>query len=150
MNGDIEFRDVRFRYPARPKLRILRNLNLRCHSGETTALVGPSGSGKSTTVALILRFYDPLAGTVLLDGHDVKTLNIQWLRSLLGLVQQEPVLFNLSIHDNIAYGNNTQEVTQDQIEAAARKANIHDLITSLPEVYFYSFDIIFYNYFLGI
>jgi ABC-type multidrug transport system fused ATPase/permease subunit len=68
----------------------------------------------------------------------------------MGLVQQEPVLFNLPIRDNIAYGNNTQEVTQDQIEAAARKANIHDLITSLPEVYFYSFDIIFYNYFLGI
>ncbi|CAF2728582.1 unnamed protein product [Rotaria sp. Silwood2] len=135
VTGNIEFRDVRFRYPARPKLRILRHLNLTCNSGATTALVGPSGSGKSTTVALIQRFYDPLAGTVLLDGHDIKTLNIQWLRSLLGLVQQEPVLFNLSIRDNIAYGDNNRQVTQDEIEAAARKANIHDVITSLPEGY---------------
>jgi ABC-type multidrug transport system fused ATPase/permease subunit len=113
-------------------------LNLKCDPGETTALVGPSGSGKSTTVALIQRFYDPLGGTVLLDGSDIKTLNIQWLRSLLGLVQQEPVLFNLSVRDNIAYGDNSnQQITQDQIEAAAKKANIHELIISLPEVCFY-------------
>ncbi|CAF0902236.1 unnamed protein product [Adineta steineri] len=135
ISGNIEFRDVRFRYPARPKLRILRHFNLVCTEGETTALVGPSGSGKSTSVALIQRFYDPLGGTVLLDGHDVKTLNIQWLRSLLGLVQQEPVLFNLSVRDNIAYGDNTREATQDDIEAAAKKANIHELIASLPEGY---------------
>lgn len=107
---------------------------MTCNPSETTALVGPSGSGKSTTVALIQRFYDPLTGTILLDGHDIKTLNIQWLRSLLGLVQQEPVLFNLSIHDNIAYGENDRQVTQEEIEAAAKKANIHDLIVSLPEV----------------
>jgi ABC-type multidrug transport system fused ATPase/permease subunit len=105
-----------------------------CQASETTAMVGPSGSGKSTTVALIQRFYDPLKGTVLLDGHDIKTLNIQWLRSLLGLVQQEPVLFNLSVRDNIAYGDNTREITDAEIEAAARKANIHDTITSLPKV----------------
>ncbi len=117
----------------------MKHFSLSCHSGETTALVGPSGSGKSTSVALIQRFYDPIGGTVLLDGHDVKTLNIQWLRSLLGLVQQEPVLFNLSIRENIAYGNNSQQVTQDQIEAAAKKANIHDLIVSLPEVCSYFF-----------
>jgi ABC-type multidrug transport system fused ATPase/permease subunit len=111
-------------------------LNLKCDPGETTALVGPSGSGKSTTVALIQRFYDPLGGTVLLDGFDVRTLNLQWLRSLLGLVQQEPVLFNLSIRDNIAYGDNSNKsITQDQIEAAAKKANIHDLIVSLPDGY---------------
>lgn len=125
---------MRFRYPARPKLPILRSLKLSCNAGETTALVGPSGSGKSTTVALIQRFYDPLAGSVLLDGHDVRTLNLQWLRSLLGFVQQEPVLFNLSIRQNIAYGDNRREVTQEQIEAAAKKANIHELIISLPEV----------------
>lgn len=135
INGDIEFRDVRFRYPARPKLRILRHFNLSCQSGQTTALVGPSGSGKSTTVALIQRFYDPLGGSVLLDGHDIRTLNIQWLRSLLGFVQQEPVLFNLSIRDNIAYGDNSRQVTQEDIENAAKKANIHDLIISLPEKY---------------
>ena len=134
MTGNIEFRDVRFRYPARPKLRILRHFNLLCNSSETTALVGPSGSGKSTSVALIQRFYDPLTGAVLLDGHDVRTLNIQWLRSLMGLVQQDPFLFNLSIRDNIAYGDNNREVTQEDIELAAKKANIHDLISTLPEV----------------
>ena len=137
VNGNIEFRDVRFRYPARPKLRILRHFNLGCQSGETTALVGPSGSGKSTTVALIQRFYDPLGGSVLLDGHDIRTLNVQWLRSLMGFVQQEPVLFNLSIRENIAYGENTREVTYEEIENAAKKANIHETITSLPEVSFF-------------
>jgi ATP-binding cassette subfamily B (MDR/TAP) protein 1 len=132
--GNIEFHDVRFRYPTRPTLRILRNLSFTCPSGSTTALVGPSGSGKSTTIALLQRFYDPLKGKVLLDGHDIKVLNIQWLRSLMGLVQQEPVLFNLSIRDNIAYGDNSRQVTQDEIEAAARMANIHESIISLPEV----------------
>ncbi len=76
-----------------------------------------------------------MEGKILLDGHDIKVLNIQWLRSLMGLVQQEPVLFNISIHDNIAYGDNSREVTQDEIETAARMANIHELIISLPKVY---------------
>jgi ABC-type multidrug transport system fused ATPase/permease subunit len=107
---------------------------LKCSSGATTALVGPSGSGKSTAIALIQRFYEPLDGTILLDGHDIRSLDIQWLRSLFGLVQQEPILFNLSIRDNIAYGDNSRQVTQEQIETAARKANIHDVIISLPEV----------------
>jgi ABC-type multidrug transport system fused ATPase/permease subunit len=107
---------------------------LKCASSETTALVGPSGSGKSTTIALLQRFYDPLDGKILLDGHDIKVLNLKWLRSIMGLVQQEPVLFNLSIRDNIAYGNNSQVVTQHEIEDAARMANIHELIISLPQV----------------
>ena len=71
---------------------------------------------------------------MLLDGHDIKVLNIRWFRSLMGLVQQEPVLFNLSIRDNIAYGDNSREVTQAEIEAAARMANIHELIISFPKV----------------
>jgi ATP-binding cassette, subfamily B (MDR/TAP), member 1 len=96
--------------------------------------VGPSGSGKSTTVALIQRFYDPLGGSILLDGHDVKTLNVSWLRSLLGLVQRKPVLFNLSVRENIAYGDTSRQVTEQEIEAAARKANIHQTIIELPEV----------------
>ncbi len=91
-------------------------------------------SRKSTCVALVLRFYDPYKGTVFLDGHDVRTLSIPWLRSQLGFVQQEPVLFNLSIRDNIAYGDNTRNVSQQEIEQAAIKANIHDLIISLPKV----------------
>ena len=134
MTGNIEFRDVSFRYPARPKLRILRHFNLACDSGATTALVGPSGSGKSTTVGLMQRFYDPLVGSVHLDGHDIRTLNVRWLRSFMGIVQQEPVLFNRSIRDNIAYGDNSRDVSQAEIEQAAVKANIHELIVSLPQV----------------
>ena len=107
---------------------------MACQAGATTALVGPSGSGKSTTVALIQRFYDPRSGSVLLDGHDIRTLNIRWLRSLLGLVQQEPILFNLSVRENIAYGDTSRDVSQSEIEAAARKANIHDVIAQLPQV----------------
>ena len=134
MIGNIEFRDVQFRYVTRPTLRVLRNFSLDCAPSGTTALVGPSGSGKSTTIALLERFYDPLKGKVLLDGCDIKVLNIRWLRSLIGLVQQEPVLFNLSIRDNIAYGDNSRQVTQAEIESAARMANIHEMIVSLPSV----------------
>jgi ATP-binding cassette, subfamily B (MDR/TAP), member 1 len=97
-------------------------------------LVGSSGSGKSTTVALLQRFYDSVKGKVLLDGHDIEVLNVGWLRSLMGLVQQEPILFNLSVRDNIAYGDNSREVTQNEIEAAARITTIHELIISLPQV----------------
>ena len=115
-------------------MRILRDFTLKCAAGGTTALVGPSGSGKSTTIALLQRFYDPIEGKLLLDGHDIRVLNLRWLRSLIGLVQQEPVLFNLSIRENIAYGDNSREVTQVEIEKAARMANIHGLIVSLPQV----------------
>ena len=85
-------------------------------------------------MALLERFYDPLRGKVFLDGHDIKVLNLRWLRSMMGLVQQEPTLFNLSIRDNIAYGDNSRTVTQEEIETAARMANIHDLIIALPQV----------------
>ncbi len=99
-------------------------------------------SRKSTCVALLLRFYDPYKGTVLLDGHDIRTLSLTWLRSQLGFVQQEPVLFNLSIRDNIAYGDNGRNVSQNEIEEAAKKANIHDTIISLPEVKFHNTEIL--------
>ena len=102
----------------------------------TTALVGSSGSGKSTTVALLERFYDPWKGKILLDGHDIKVLNLQWLRSVMALVQQEPVLFDLSIRENIAYGDNTRQLTQQQIEQAAQMANIHESIIGLPQVHY--------------
>ncbi|CAF1154852.1 unnamed protein product [Adineta ricciae] len=135
VKGDIEFQNVYFRYPAQPTIRVLKDFSLKCTSSKTTALVGPSGSGKSTLIKLIQRFYQPLKGKILLDGHDISELNIQWLRSLMGLVQQEPVLFNLSIRENITYGDNSRYISDAEIEKAARDANIHDFIAQLPKGY---------------
>ncbi|CAF4473429.1 unnamed protein product, partial [Rotaria sp. Silwood2] len=98
--GDIEFEDVSFAFPTRQEAPVLNNLSLKIPSGKTVALVGASGCGKSTAIQLIQRFYDPDQGQIFLDGKDIKKLNVAWLRSHIGLVQQEPVLFNLSIRDN--------------------------------------------------
>lgn len=136
ISGNITFENVDFRYPSRSGRLILKQFSVSCESGHTTALVGASGSGKSTSVALLQRFYDPWNGSVQLDGHDLRSLNIRWLRSLMGVVQQEPVLFDMSIRENIAYGDTSREVSQTEIEEAARKSNIHDFIVTLPNVRF--------------
>ncbi|CAN0230516.1 unnamed protein product [Ascophyllum nodosum] len=133
IKGKIELRKVRFRYPARPEALVFRNLKLKIEPGTTVALVGSSGSGKSTVINLLLRFYDPEMGGVLLDGSDVRTLNLVWLREQIGLVSQEPVLFATTIADNIAYGR--EGATREEIEEAARKANAHDFVTSFPDGY---------------
>jgi ABC-type oligopeptide transport system ATPase subunit len=96
------------------------------------ALVGGSGCGKSTVVQLLQRFYDPREGSVFVDGNDVKKLNIRWLRQQIGIVSQEPVLFAMSIADNIRFGRD--DVTQADIERAAEEANAHSFISELPEV----------------
>ncbi|KTF84116.1 hypothetical protein cypCar_00018254 [Cyprinus carpio] len=111
--------------------RILDQLNLQVKSGETTAFVGPSGAGKSTAIQLIQRFYDPKEGMVTLDGHDIRGLNIQWLRSLIGIVEQEPVLFATSIAENIRYGR--PGVSNDDIITAAKEANAYNFIMDLPQ-----------------
>ena len=103
--GKIEFKNVHFEYSTRPGIKILNGFNLSVNNGETNALVGPSGCGKSTTISLLLRFYDPTNGEILLDGIDIKKFNIQWLRSQIGIVSQEPILFNYSIKENIANGD---------------------------------------------
>ena len=103
--------------------------------GQTLALVGPSGCGKSTVVSLIERFYDPLAGSLTLDGSEIKDLNIRWLRSQVGIVSQEPVLFDTTIAENIRYGANFRDVSDEEIVEAAKAANIHTFIESLPQVY---------------
>ncbi|XP_070643727.1 phosphatidylcholine translocator ABCB4 isoform X3 [Bos indicus] len=133
--GNVTLNEVVFNYPTRPNVPVLRGLSLEVKKGQTLALVGSSGCGKSTVVQLLERFYDPLAGTVLLDGHEAKKLNVQWLRAQLGIVLQEPVLFDCSIADNIAYGDNSRPVTMPEIVSAAKAANIHPFIETLPHKY---------------
>uniref|UniRef100_A0A668RQI5 ATP-binding cassette sub-family B member 5 n=1 Tax=Oreochromis aureus TaxID=47969 RepID=A0A668RQI5_OREAU len=131
-DGNVTFERVKFNYPSRPDVPILQGLNLSVKKGETLALVGSSGCGKSTTIQLLERFYDPLDGKVVLDKSDAKNLNIHWLRSQIGIVSQEPVLFDCSLAENIAYGDNSRKVSMDEIEAAAKAANIHNFIEGLP------------------
>ncbi|XP_013418888.1 multidrug resistance protein 1 [Lingula anatina] len=135
ISGEVRFQDARFVYPTRPEVKVLRGLNLTLKPGQTLALVGSSGCGKSTTIQLIERFYDPVEGQVTLDGYNTKDLNLQWLRGQLGLVSQEPVLFGTSIAQNIAYGDNSREVPMQAIIEAAKAANIHNFISSLPMGY---------------
>uniref|UniRef100_A0A8C9NMX6 ABC-type xenobiotic transporter n=1 Tax=Serinus canaria TaxID=9135 RepID=A0A8C9NMX6_SERCA len=133
--GNIEFRNVHFAYPTRPEVQVLQGLSVKVKKGQTLALVGSSGCGKSTSIQLLERFYDPAEGQVLADGFDTKTLHLQWLRSRLGLVSQEPILFDCSIAENIQYGDNSRVVSQEEIEEAAKAANIHAFIEKLPEKY---------------
>nr|AAA37005.1 p-glycoprotein [Cricetulus sp.] len=135
LEGNVKFNEVVFNYPTRPDIPVLQGLNLEVKKGQTLALVGSSGCGKSTVVQLLERFYDPMAGTVFLDGKEVNQLNVQWLRAHLGIVSQEPILFDCSIAENIAYGDNSRVVSQDEIERAAKEANIHQFIESLPDKY---------------
>lgn len=132
--GRVEFQKVLFRYPTRPEVTVLRNYSLVIEAGQTVAFCGPSGGGKSTVIALLERFYDPARGCVMLDGHDIKTLNLRWLRSQLGLVGQEPTLFIGTIADNIAYGLNHEPSREDVMEAA-KMANAHQFITQFPDGY---------------
>ncbi|KAM5203433.1 phosphatidylcholine translocator ABCB4 isoform 2-T2 [Hipposideros larvatus] len=133
--GNVTFNEVMFNYPTRPNVSVLQGLSLEVKKGQTLALVGSSGCGKSTVVQLLERFYDPLTGKVLLDGQEAKKLNIQWLRAQLGIVSQEPILFDYSIAENIAYGDNSRVVSQEEIVSAAKAANIHSFIETLPQKY---------------
>nr|XP_055170726.1 ATP-binding cassette sub-family B member 5 [Nyctereutes procyonoides] len=133
--GNIEFREVSFSYPCRQDVLILCGLSLNIEKGKTVAFVGSSGCGKSTSIRLLQRFYDPVKGQVLFDGVDAKELNVQWLRSQIAIVSQEPVLFNCSIADNIAYGDNSRVVSLDEIKEVAKAANIHSFIEDLPKKY---------------
>uniref|UniRef100_A0A1A8GQ60 ATP-binding cassette, sub-family B (MDR/TAP), member 4 n=1 Tax=Nothobranchius korthausae TaxID=1143690 RepID=A0A1A8GQ60_9TELE len=134
-DGNVSFVNVTFNYPSRPDVPILQGLNLKLKKGETLALVGSSGCGKSTTIQLMERFYDPQGGSVVMDNMDVKQLNIHWLRSQIGIVSQEPVLFDCTLAENIAYGDNSRSVSMEEIQAAARAANIHSFIDELPQKY---------------
>ncbi|EPQ01517.1 ATP-binding cassette sub-family B member 10, mitochondrial [Myotis brandtii] len=132
--GALEFKNVHFTYPARPEVPIFQDFSLSIPSGSVTALVGPSGSGKSTVVSLLLRLYDPLSGTISLDGRDIRQLNPVWLRSKIGTVSQEPILFSCSIAENIAYGaEDPSAVTAEQVEKVAEVANATAFIRSFPQ-----------------
>ncbi|CAF0939640.1 unnamed protein product [Adineta ricciae] len=131
--GEITFDRVHFVYPARPTTVVLNKLQLDIKSGQRIAIVGASGCGKSTIIQLLERFYDVTHGQLFFDGVDIQQLNLQWLRSRLGLVSQEPILFDLSIAENITYG--LENIPMSAIIDAAKKANIHDFIQELPKGY---------------
>lgn len=134
IDNEIKFKDVEFAYPTRPEVKVLNKFNITIKKGQKIALVGSSGCGKSTITQLLERFYDPDTGDILINEHKSTSLNLHWLRSQMGIVSQEPILFDTSIADNIAYGDNSRKVTMNEIIDAAKLANIHDFISTLPEV----------------
>nr|XP_043631399.1 ABC transporter B family member 6 [Erigeron canadensis] len=131
--GSIELKNVDFAYPTRPEILVLSNFSLKVNGGQTVAVVGVSGSGKSTIISLIERFFDPVAGQVMLDGRDLKQFNLRWLRNHLGLVQQEPIIFSTTIRENIIYARHN--VSEAEVKEAARIANAHHFISNLPHGY---------------
>ncbi|CAL4962977.1 unnamed protein product [Urochloa decumbens] len=134
VTGNIDFNNVSFKYPSRPDVQIFSDFTLLIPSGKTVALVGESGSGKSTIIALLERFYDPDSGGISLDGVEIKSLKVGWLRDQMGLVGQEPVLFNDTIRASITYGKHG-EVTEEEVMAVAKAANADEFISGLPQGY---------------
>ncbi|KAK3227802.1 hypothetical protein Dsin_007664 [Dipteronia sinensis] len=133
VSGEVEFRNVEFAYPSRPESKIFQDFCLRIPSGKTVAIVGGSGSGKSTVVSLLQRFYNPLGGEILLDGVSIDKLQLKWLRSQMGLVSQEPVLFATTIKENILFGK--EDATIEEVIEAAKASNAHNFISQLPQQY---------------
>ena len=133
MQGAIAFEGVTFHYPARPEAPALHELGLRISPGETVALVGPSGAGKTTIFQLLLRFFDPDAGRITLDGVDIREMARTDLRRQFALVPQEPVIFAASARENIRFGR--PEASDAEVEAAARAAAAHEFIARLPRGY---------------
>ena len=129
--GNVRFEDVRFGYE--PGREILKGIDLDIPAGTSLAVVGPSGAGKSTLARLMYRFYDPTAGRILIDGQPIAEVAQRSLRSAIGIVPQDTVLFNDTIGYNIAYGR--AEASEDEIEGAAKGAAIHDFVNSLPQGY---------------
>ena len=126
----IRYEGVDFSYGRE---RVLDSIDLEISAGKLTAVVGPTGAGKSTLVDLLLRFYDPTAGRILVDGIDIRTVTLDSLIRQISIVSQDPFLFDTTIRNNILYGR--PDATKEEIEIAARAANVHDFITSLPEGY---------------
>ena len=141
VTGAIEFKDVAFFYPSRPDVPVLKKFSLSIKPGQTIGLVGSSGSGKSTIVKILERFYDPISGSVTLDGRDLKEYNIKWLRKQIGIVSQEPVLFSCTIRENLLYGlkedwaDIPKDELQNMMDDACKSANVYMFIKGLPRGY---------------
>jgi ATP-binding cassette subfamily B protein len=133
LRGDVAFEDMTFRYPSRPEIEVLRGVSLAVRAGQRVALVGPSGAGKSTLVNLLLRFYEPDRGRLLIDSRDARDYALHDLRSHTAVVPQDVLLFGGTIADNIAYGK--PGASEAEIVAAARQANAHEFIVAFPEGY---------------
>lgn len=135
LTGNIEFHAVDFRYPTRPQQAILKDLNLTIAANTSTAIVGKSGSGKSTIAGLLLRLYDPDAGLVTLDGRNLKEIDVNWLRTHIGAVNQEPVLFSGTIRENILYGVDEAQREKVDFEAICKQACVYEFVERLPAKY---------------
>jgi ATP-binding cassette subfamily B protein len=133
LRGDLSFESVDFKYPSRPEVPVLRGLSLSGAAGERIALVGPSGAGKSTVVSLLMRFYEPDAGRILIDGRPTTDYALRDLRGQMAVVPQEVILFGGTVAENIGYGR--PGATREEIIAAARQANAHEFIERFPEGY---------------
>ncbi len=132
-HGHVRFERVAFHYPSRPGTAALDGVGFEVRPGETVALVGPSGAGKTTVFQLLLRFYDPQSGAILLDGRDIRTLRLDDLRRHIGIVAQDPVIFSADARDNIRYGN--PEASEAEVVEAARQAYADEFIRALPQGY---------------
>jgi ABC-type multidrug transport system fused ATPase/permease subunit len=131
IEGNISFKNVKFSYPSRKDVEVLKGINLEIVSGKKIALVGHSGAGKSTIVQLLMKFYPDFQGEILIDGHDIKAQDVTYLRQNIAIVPQEVILFGGTIFENIAYGNPAASV--EEVESAARKANAFEFIEKFPD-----------------
>ncbi|KAF9996481.1 ATP-binding cassette, sub-B (MDR TAP), member 4 [Modicella reniformis] len=135
VSGSLALEKVDFHYPTRPDIQIFKNVDIKVKPSQTVALVGPSGCGKSTVIALLERWYDADGGKVTLENYDIRDMQLHNVRQHMALVGQEPVLFDMSIKENILYGLPNGEGTMEQAESAAKLANIHNFVMSLPNGY---------------
>lgn len=133
--NNIEYKRIDFRYPTRADVQILKDFSLKIDEGKTFAFVGPSGCGKSTCIQLLQRLYDPEHGRIFIGLDEISSdITLNDLRTKLSIVSQEPVLFDRTIAENIAYGDNTREINMEEIISAAKQANVHNFIVNLPSV----------------
>ena len=134
-DGSIHLDKVCFSYPTRSDQQVLHDITFSIKTGQTVALVGPSGGGKSTVASLIERFYDPTSGTIYFNSHPLTSIDPLWLRQNVAFVNQEPTLFACSIRDNITFGLHRENVSLEEIQAAAREANAHEFIEKFENKY---------------